>query len=143
MNLSLTITEMLKLEKSPSFFFAAINARMSGCQTLRIPIFAPRRRPPCLITSVAALKTRMKEIGPDATPSVDCTGEPSARMCEKLYPVPPPVLWMIAPSFIASKIPSMESGTGRVKQAESCPISVPAFMRVGELGRKRSETIAS
>ena len=58
-------------------------------------MFAPRRRPPCLITSVAALKTRMKEIGPDATPSVDCTGDPSGRIREKLYPVPPPVLWMI------------------------------------------------
>jgi hypothetical protein len=50
---------------------------------------------------------------------------------------------MIAPFFIASKIPLIESGTGRTKQAESCPRSVPAFMRVGELGKKRRETMIS
>ncbi len=143
MNRSSTMTERLKLATSPSSRFMAMNARISGCQTFRIPMFAPRRRPPCLITSVAALKTRMNEIGPEATPSVDCTGEPSGRMCEKLYPVPPPVLWMIAPYFMLSKIPSIESGTGRVKQAESWPISVPAFISVGEFGRNRRLLIAS
>ena len=119
MNRSSTMTERLKFATSPSSRFMVTNARMSGCPTFRIPMFAPRRRPPCLITSVAALKTRMNETGPEATPSVDCTGEPSGRICEKLYPVPPPVLWMIAPYFMLSKIPSIESGTGRVKQAES------------------------
>ena len=137
------MTERLKFATSPSSRFMVMNARMSGCQTFRIPMFAPRRRPPCLITSVAALKTRMNEIGPEATPSVDCTGEPSGRICEKLYPVPPPVLWMIAPYFMLSKIPSIESGTGRVKQAESWPISVPAFISVGEFGRNRRPIIAS
>jgi hypothetical protein len=35
------------------------------------------------------------------------------------------------------KIPSIESSTGRTKHAESCPPGVPAFIRVGEFGRKR------
>ncbi len=43
----------------------------------------------------------------------------------------------MAISFRAPKIPSIESSTGRTKQAESCPRERPAFIRVGELGRKR------
>ncbi len=31
-------------------------------------------------------------------------------------------------------MPSMESSTGKTKHAESCCSSLPAFMRVGELG---------
>ena len=51
-------------------------------------------------------------------------------------PVPPPDCWMMAMFLTASKIPGRESSTGMTKQAESWPSSVPAFMRVGELGRK-------
>ena len=136
------MTEMLKFEKSPSFALLLMNFMMSGCQTFKIPMLAPRLLPPCLITSVAELKTRMNDTGPDATPSVERTGEPSARKCEKLYPVPPPDWWMIAPQRIASKISGRESFTGRVKHAESCPSGVPAFMRVGEFGRKDKLIIA-
>jgi hypothetical protein len=41
------------------------------------------------------------------------------------------------------KISGSESPTGRTKQAESCPSLTPAFIRVGELGRKVSEAIIS
>src|SRR3989304_5743666 len=71
---------------------------------------------------------------PGATPIVDCTRSPSGRRREKAKPVPPPDWWMRAVSLIAWKIPSMLSGTGRTKQAESCWRPRPAFIRVGELG---------
>ena len=45
--------------------------------------------------------------------------------------------------FTASKISSMESPTGSTKQAESWPSSEPAFISVGELGRKRQSVIMS
>ena len=51
-----------------------MNSRMSGWSTRRMPIFAPRRVPPCLIVSVAMLKTLMNETGPLATPLVRTHG---------------------------------------------------------------------
>ena len=54
-------------------------------------MFAPRRVPPCFITSVAQLKTRMKETGPLATPIVERTISSFGRRREKENPVPPPV----------------------------------------------------
>lgn len=57
--------------------------------------------------------------------------------------VPPPDLWIMAANFTASKISSMESPTGSTKQAESWPSSEPAFISVGELGRKRQSVIMS
>ena len=97
--------------------------------------------PPCLTASVAALKTFIKVMGPLATPPVELTAEPLGRSREKEKPVPPPLLWMRAAYLIASKISSMESPTGSTKQAESCPRGRPAFMSVGELGRKSSSVI--
>ncbi len=38
-------------------------------------------------------------------------------------------------------MPSMESSTGSTKHAESCCSSLPAFIKVGELGMKRRESI--
>ena len=49
----------------------------------------------------------------------------------------------MAANLTASKISSMESPTGRTKQAESWPSSLAAFIRVGELGRKRQLVIRS
>ena len=57
-----------------------------------MPMFAPRRVPPCLMASVAALYTFMKLTGPDATPPLERTADPSGRRREKEKPVPPP-LW--------------------------------------------------
>jgi len=37
---------------------------------------------------------------------------------------------------MASKISSIESWTGRTKQALSCPSGVPAFISVGLFGRR-------
>ena len=54
-------------------------------------MFAPRRRPPCLITSVAVSKMRIKETGPLATPPVACTTSSFGRSREKEKPVPPPL----------------------------------------------------
>ena len=68
-------------------------------------------------------------------PVVDMTTSFAGRRREKEKPVPPPDLWIRAVYFTASKISSMESPTGSTKQAESCPSSRPAFIRVGELGR--------
>ena len=104
-------------------------------------MLAPRRVPPCFTASVAALKTFIKEMGPLATPPVELTVEPWGRRREKEKPVPPPDLWMRAAFFSASKISSMESPTGSTKQAESWPRGRPAFIRVGELGRKSRSVI--
>ena len=53
---------------------------------------APRRVPPCLMTSVATSKARIKETGPLATPPVEPTLSISGRSLEKEKPVPPPLL---------------------------------------------------
>ena len=55
-------------------------------------MLAPRRVPPCLMASVAASKTFMKETGPLATPIVLCTRSEAGRRREKAKPVPPPDL---------------------------------------------------
>ncbi len=53
-------------------------------------MLAPRRAPPCFTASVAALKTRRNETGPDARPPVDRTMSFLGRRREKANPVPPP-----------------------------------------------------
>ena len=70
-------------------------------------------------------------------------GSPSARRLEKSKPVPPPHFCTIAAAWAVDIIESSESSTGSTKQAASVPRSVPAFMSVGELGRKRSDAISS
>ena len=112
MNCSVAATEMLKLVIPPSSLHS-MNSRTSGWSTRRMPMLAPRRVPPCFTASVAALKTRRNETGPDARPPVDATSVSFGRSREKANPVPPPLLWMIAASFTASKILSIESSTGR------------------------------
>ena len=57
-----------------------------------MPMFAPRLVPPCLMVSVAVLKTSMNEIGPLDTPAVLLTESLAGRSLEKLNPVPPPLL---------------------------------------------------
>ena len=104
---------------------------------------APRRVPPCFTASVAALNTFIKEMGPLATPPVELTVEPLGRRRENENPVPPPLLWMSAAFLMASKMSSIESATGSTKQADSCPRGRPAFIRVGELGRKSRLVIIS
>jgi hypothetical protein len=61
----------------------------------------------------------MKETGPLETPAVERTMSSPGRSFEKENPVPPPLLWMSAMCLRESKISSMESPTGRTKQAES------------------------
>ena len=53
-------------------------------------MLAPRRVPPCLMTSVIVSKSRMKEMAPEATPCVFMTLSPAGRSSEKEKPVPPP-----------------------------------------------------
>ena len=53
-------------------------------------MFAPLRRPPCLIMSVAVSYTFMNEIGPLATPPVVPTVDPTGLNLENENPVPPP-----------------------------------------------------
>ena len=141
MNFSVSPTEMLKLVSTVWSRLHMMKSMMSGWSTRRIPMLAPRRVPPCLIVSVAASKTFMKESGPEEIPLVERTTSLAGRMREKAKPVPPPLLWISAVCLIASKISSMESPTGRTKQADSWPSSRPAFIRVGELGRNSREVI--
>ena len=109
-----------------------------------MPMLAPRRVPPCLMVSVAMSNTRMNDTGPLATPMVDLTRSFLGRRRLKAKPVPPPDLWMIAARFTASKISSIESPMGSTKQPEYCrPLFLPAFIRVGELGRNRRLAISS
>ena len=112
MNVSVAATEMLKLVIPPSSLHS-MNSRMSGWSTLRIPMLAPRRVPPCFTASVALLKTRRNEMGPEARPPVDATMSSLGLRRENANPVPPPDLWMIAAAFTESKISSIESPTGR------------------------------
>ena len=108
-----------------------------------MPIFAPRRVPPCFTASVAALNTFMKLMGPEATPPVERTAAPAGRSREKAKPVPPPDLCISAAYLTASNICSMESSTGSTKHADSWPSGLPAFMSVGELGMNSRPAIAS
>src|SRR5450830_1095604 len=109
MKASVTATEMLKLLRRSSSCLALMKSRMSGWSTRMMPMLAPRRVPPCLMVSVAASKTLMKESGPLETPLVLSTTSLCGRTREKLKPVPPPLLWMRAVFLMASKMDSMES----------------------------------
>src|SRR4030042_6945619 len=97
-------------------------------------MFAPLRVPPCLTAWVAALNTCRKDTGPLEPPPVERTTLFFGLRREKLKPVPPPDLCIMAVFFIASKIDSIESSTGRTKHADNWPRSLPAFMSVGVLG---------
>ncbi len=91
-NSSVMPTDILKLVISALSFLQSMKFRISGWSIRRMPIFAPRRVPPCLTASVAMLKTRIKLIGPLATPPVVRTVDPDGRSREKEKPVPPPDL---------------------------------------------------
>ncbi|OQA20681.1 MAG: hypothetical protein BWY60_01151 [Actinobacteria bacterium ADurb.Bin346] len=140
---SVTPTDKLKLLSFELSSFALMNSRMSGWSTLKIPIFAPRLVPPCFIVSVAALNTVINDMGPLETPFVDRTTSFFGLIFEKEYPTPPPDFCINAVSFKASNIFSIESPTGSTKQAASCWSSLPAFINVGELGRKSRSAIMS
>ena len=66
-------TDRLKFVISVGVCLSAMKPRMSGWSIQRMPIFAPRLVPPCLMTSVERLNRRMKEMGPEATPLDDAT----------------------------------------------------------------------
>ena len=56
-------------------------------------MLAPRRVPPCLVTSVTVSKARMEETGPlGYTAQVEPTTSFSGRRRENEKPVPPPLL---------------------------------------------------
>jgi len=54
----------------------------------------------------------------------------------KENPVPPPDLWIRAVNLTASNISSMESPTGRTKQAESCPRFTSGVHEGWRVGKK-------
>ena len=93
MNASVTATEMLKLLRRSSSCLAVTKSRMSGWSTRMMPMLAPRRVPPCLMVSVAAANTLMKDSGPLETPLVLSTTSFCGRTREKENPVPPPDWW--------------------------------------------------
>lgn len=86
MNASVMPTEILKLVMSPFILFAVDEFQVSGWSTRRMPMFAPRRVPPCFTASVAILNTRIKLTGPEATPPVELTGAPFCRRRENEKP---------------------------------------------------------
>src|SRR3989338_4034210 len=90
------------------------------------------------MTSNAASYTPKNATGPDATPKFLSTGSPFGRSREKLNPVPEPRWWIDAASSNVPKIPFIESSTGKTKQELSCCVFVPAFIKVGELGKNRN-----
>ena len=104
MKSSVTATERLKLVSMPRSALALMNSRMSGWSTLRMPMLAPRRRPPCFTTSVVVSKMRMKPTGPEATRPVERTWSPRGRRWVKVKPVPPPVWWIRAMSRTPSRM---------------------------------------
>ena len=91
MNFLVTATEMLKFVTCVRSSLQLMNSKMSGWSTRRIPMFAPRRVPPCFTASVEASYNFMKETGPLATPVVERTIDPFGRRREKEKPVPPPL----------------------------------------------------
>ena len=117
MNSLVRATEILKLLSFELSSFEAIKEWISGWSILRIPMFAPLLVPPCLTASVAVSKTVMKDTGPEEMPFVDPTTSPFGLRREKLNPVPPPDLWIIAALLTASNIDSIESSTGMTKHA--------------------------
>ena len=141
MKSSVMLTEMLKLLSLELSSLQVMKLITSGWSTRRMPILAPLLVPPCFIASVALSNTVMNEMGPEDIPEVEPTESPEGLSLENENPVPPPDLWMSAVFFTASNIDSIESSTGRTKQAESCWRSLPAFMRVGELGMNSREAI--
>ena len=54
MNFAVTATEMLKFVTCVRSSLQATKSRMSGWSTRRMPMFAPRRVPPCFTASVEA-----------------------------------------------------------------------------------------
>jgi len=81
--------------------------------------------------------------GPEAVPGPAPVRSPRGLRAEKLNPVPPPLWWIRAVCLSVSKMEGMVSWTGKTKQALSCPSGSPAFIRVGEFGRKSPRDISS
>src|SRR5437773_4572834 len=90
MKASVTATEMLKFVTWVRSSLQAMNSRMSGWSTRRMPMLAPRRVPPCFTTSVDASYSFMNDTGPEATPMVERTTSFLGRRRENENPVPPP-----------------------------------------------------
>ncbi len=90
MNESVIATLMLKFVTCVTSLLHVMKSRMSGWSTRRIPMFAPRRVPPCFTTSVEPSYSFMKLTGPLATPMVLFTMSSFGRSRLKLKPVPPP-----------------------------------------------------
>ena len=120
---------------------ALIKSMISGWELASTAMFAPLRLPPCFTALVASSKTRMNESGPLAAPHVEDTGSPAGRIWLNENPVPPQLWWISAIVVSVEKIPRRESSTGKTKQAESWPIGVPAFIRVGEFGMNNNSFI--
>jgi hypothetical protein len=80
-----------------------------------MPMFAPRRVPPCFMVSVAELNTSMNDIGPLDTPAVLLTESLAGLSLEKLNPVPPPLLCDTKPLARYACVPStVRSMTSRL-----------------------------
>ena len=132
---SLAPTDRLKCASSlGDLAFALTKSRMSGCDTSSTAMHAPRRRPPMETTLAAVSYSRRNDIGPLAVPPVLATRSPAGRTRLNAYPVPPPARWISAACPSVAKMECSESSTGSTKQPDSSPMSVPAFISVGELG---------
>src|SRR5262249_1212435 len=106
-----------------SFALHQTNSSTSGWSTSSTTIFAARLvLPPDLIVPALASAPRMNETGPDACPPFEsCSFD--ERSFERLTPEPEPPRKMTPSRRIQSRIDSIESSIGRMKQAEHCGLS--------------------
>lgn len=71
-----------------------------------------------------------------SVPPLDSTTSPRGRTAEHEKPVPAPAWWISAAVRSVVKIARSESAIGKTKHPASTPSGLPAFVSVGELGRK-------
>jgi hypothetical protein len=96
------------------------NSQMSGCQYLRVCIFAARRSlPPDLTMAAIRSYMAMKETGPDAVPPHESRSL-LERSVDRSVPVPEPRLNSIASDVASRMILPISSSTDWIKHAEIC-----------------------
>src|ERR1051325_6643001 len=103
-----------------SFIFDSMNSLISGCQTLRVFIFAARRvLPPDFTTLAIESYTLRNDKGPLGRPPPESFSR-LLRRVERSVPVPLPYLKSIASLWASFMMSSIVSLTSWMKQAEHC-----------------------
>src|SRR5881628_1581735 len=120
-------------------FFSSValdqmNSMMSGCETLRMTIFAARLvLPPDLMTPANASYPFMNETGPEAVPP-PASSSLDDRIGDRFVPVPEPNLNSMPSVRASDRIESIVSCTELMKHAEHCgAFSKPQLNHTGLL----------